>query len=173
MKLDSLHKLFVHELKDLYSAEKQIVRAFPKFIRAVSNDDLKQAMQGHQKESRQQVQRLEHIFSKLEFSPGGHRCKAMAGLLREAKSLLKEDDIEPEVLDAGMIAAMQRVEHYEIAAYGTARAYAEKLGQTAAAELLQETLEEESATDEKLTRLAEDHINADAMAVESEVNVSV
>lgn len=162
MKLDNLRKLFIHELKDLYSAEKQLTRAMPALIRQAHNPELRDALQEHLKETRQQIRRLEHLFTKLEFEPGGHRCKAMAGLLREAKSVLQED-IEPEVLDAALIAAVQRIEHYEIAGYGTARSFADKLGEHAAAELLQESLNEEGHADQSLTRLAERSINFEAL----------
>lgn len=162
VKIDSLRKLFVHELKDLYSAERQLTRSLPGVIRHVNDKQLRDTMQEHLKETKNQIRRLEHIFTKLEFEPGGHRCKAMAGLLREAKNLLKED-IEPEVLDAGLIGAIQRIEHYEIAGYGTARSFAEKLGEQAAADLLQESLNEEAGADQKLSRMAERSINFEAL----------
>jgi ferritin-like metal-binding protein YciE len=163
MRLESLRELFLLELQDLYSAEKQLTRMLPKIEKAATDPELKAAIRNHQKETKQQVQRLDHIFSKLDEPAKTHRCKAMAGLLREAKGLLKMHS-DPEVLDAGLISALQRIEHYEIAGYGTARTYAEKLGEQAAAELLQETLNEEGDTDKKLTKLAEGHINADAMS---------
>lgn len=162
MKLDSLKKLYVHELKDLYSAENQLLEALPKMIEAASDDSLTQAFKDHLDETREQIGRLEDIFAKLDFSPGGHKCAAMEGLVEEAEGLLKED-IEPDVLDAALIAAAQRIEHYEMAGYGTARSYAEKLGEYAAADQLQETLNQEGAADRKLSRIAERHINFVAM----------
>ncbi|NND97738.1 MAG: ferritin-like domain-containing protein [Pirellulaceae bacterium] len=162
MKLDSLKKLYVHELKDLYSAETQLLDALPKMAQAASDDNLKRAFNDHLEETRNHIQRLETVFASLEFHPGGHKCAAMEGLIEEASDLLKED-IEPEVLDAALIAASQRVEHYEMAGYGTARTYAEKLGDYKAADLLQSTLDEEGAADKKLSRLAERHINFEAM----------
>lgn len=162
MKLDSLKKLYVHELKDLYSAENQLLEALPKMAKAASDDQLQKAFEHHLKETRQHVTRLETVFQSLDFSPGGHKCAAMEGLIEEASDLLTEN-IEPEVLDAALIAAAQRVEHYEMAGYGTARTYAEKLGDYKSADLLQETLDEEGSADKKLSRLAERHINFEAM----------
>lgn len=162
MNLDSLKKLYVHELKDLYSAEKQLLEAIPKMVEAAGDKQLKSAFQQHLKETKTQMTRLEQIFERMDFQPGGHKCKAMEGLVKEAEGLLKED-ITPDVLDAALVAAAQRIEHYEMAGYGTARAYAEKLGEYRAADLLQETLSEEAATDQKLSRLAERSINFEAM----------
>ncbi|MGE3180543.1 MAG: ferritin-like domain-containing protein [Phycisphaerae bacterium] len=158
MKLDSLKKLYVHELKDLYSAENQILAALPSMASAAKDAGLQKAFKDHQAETKQHVLRLEQIFKSLEFQPGGHHCKGMEGLLAEGKDMLKSD-IDDDVRDAGLIAAAQRVEHYEIAGYGVARTYAEKLGDFEAADLLQETLNEEGATDQKLSRLAERRIN--------------
>ncbi|MCA9109742.1 MAG: ferritin-like domain-containing protein [Planctomycetaceae bacterium] len=163
MKLNSLDKLFIHELKDLYSAENQLIEALPKMEAAATDDELKKAFSSHCDETKQHVARLERIFSTVDFEPGGHRCQAMAGLIEEAEGLLKEKTTS-RVLDAALIAAAQRVEHYEMAGYGTARAYAEKLGKYDVADLLQETLFEESRTDNHLTRLAERSINFAAMA---------
>ena len=162
MNLDSLSKLYVHELKDLYSAEKQLVTALPKVIAAARNKDLKKALKDHLQETRRQVQRLEKVFDRVGASPRGHKCMGMEGLIKESASMLKED-AEPDVLDAAIIAAAQRIEHYEMAGYGVARTYAEKLGDFAAADLLQETLEEEAQADRHLTRLAERTINIKAM----------
>jgi ferritin-like metal-binding protein YciE len=162
MKLDSLEKLYVHELKDLYSAEKQLVEALPKMEKAASNQELKQAFATHLKETRTHVSRLESIFKKLEFEPGGHKCEAMAGLIKEGESFVSSD-IEPEVLDAALVAAAQRVEHYEMAGYGTARAFAEKMGDHEAADILQQTLNEEGHANQTLTRLAERSLNFLAM----------
>ena len=162
MNLDSLRKLYVHELKDLYSAEKQIVAALPKMISGAGNPDLKNALKEHLEVTRGQVKRLDKIFAGLDFSPRGSKCDGMEGLLKEGASLLKEK-ADPDVLDAAIIAAAQRVEHYEIAGYGVARTYAEKLGDYPAADLLQQSLEEEAQADRHLSRLAERTINFQAM----------
>ncbi len=162
MNLDSLTKLYVHELKDLYSAEKQLIEALPKMIAAAGNKDLKKALKDHLAATRRQVQRLDKVFTRTDFSPRGHKCAGMEGLIKEGASLLKEDS-EPDVLDAAIIAAAQRVEHYEMAGYGVARTYAEKLGDYKAADLLQESLEEEAQADRLLSRLAERTINFEAM----------
>lgn len=163
MNLDSLSKLYVHELKDLYSAEKQLVAALPKMIAAARNKDLKKALKDHLQDTRRQVQRLEKVFDRVGVSPRGQKCVGMEGLIKESANMLKED-AERDVLDAAIIAAAQRIEHYEIAGYGVARTYAEKLGDFPAADLLQETLEEEAQADRHLTRLAERTINIKAMA---------
>lgn len=163
MKLDSLHKLYVMELKDLYSAENQLLAALPKMAAASQHAGLKQAFENHLQETQEQVARLEAIFGRMEFAPGGHRCIAMAGLIEEGEVLLQAD-CDPQVLDAALIAAAQRIEHYEIAAYGTARAYAEMLGEFTAADLLQQSLNEEGHADQHLTRLAERSINLTAVA---------
>ncbi len=158
MKIDSLRGLFIEELKDLYSAEKQILKALPKMARAASAPRLREAFQLHLEETKGQVERLERIFEALGTKPGGKKCLAMEGLVEEGKELMKED-IDPEVLDVGLIAAAQRVEHYEIAGYGTLRAYAKTLGETEAAKLLQLTLDEEGETDQRLSCLAEGRVN--------------
>ncbi len=161
MKLESLHDLYVDELKDLYSAENQLLKALPKMAKAASTEELRTAFKEHLEETRGQVQRLERIFEELDARPKGKKCKAMEGLIEEGKEIMSED-IEPNVLDAALIAAAQRVEHYEIASYGCARTYARLLGYDEAAELLQETLDEEAAADKKLTELAESTINVEA-----------
>jgi len=161
MKLDTLKDLYVSELKDLYSAENQILKALPKMAQAAANPSLKGAFEEHLAQTRGQVQRLEQIFQQIGASPGGKACKGMQGLLEEGEELLKEN-AEPEVLDAGLIAAAQRVEHYEIAGYGTVRTYAQQLGDRNAAQLLQQTLEEEGETDKKLSALAERAVNLKA-----------
>ncbi|MEW4489361.1 ferritin-like domain-containing protein [Thalassoglobus sp. JC818] len=162
MKLDSLMKLYVHELKDLFSAENQLVDALPKMVKAANDEDLKTAFKEHLTETEKQIQRLEKIFAQLEFEPGGHKCAGMEGLITEGEHLMKSE-ISPNVLDAALIAAAQRVEHYEMAGYGTARTYAEKLGRHEDADLLQETLNEEGHADQLLSRLAERRINFLAM----------
>ncbi|UUO07315.1 ferritin-like domain-containing protein [Blastopirellula sp. J2-11] len=158
MKLDSLQKLYVQELKDLYSAENQLLEALPKMEAAASHAELKKAFRDHLSETKTHVGRLEKIFKKLDFEPGGHKCAAMAGLIEEGSELLKSD-IEPKVLDAALIAAAQRVEHYEMAGYGTARAFADQLGDHDSADILQLTLNEEGHANQLLTRLAERSVN--------------
>lgn len=162
MNLDDLKKLYVHELKDIYSAENQILKALPKMVDAASDKDLKKAFSDHLKETERHVKRLEKVFQKLDFKPGGQKCAGMEGLLKEGSEMVNEDAPD-DVKDAGLIAAAQRVEHYEIAAYGVARTYAEKLGDYAAADILQETLNEEAMADQKLTRLATRRINFEAL----------
>lgn len=163
MKLDSLRKLYIHELKDLHSAERQILEIMPTIIDAAGDEGLKRALEHHQKQTEHQLDRLETIFSGLDAEPGGHRCRGMEGLLTEAKDVMS-DGVDPDVLDAAIVAATQRVEHYEIAGYGVARTYAEKLGDYKAADLLQETLNEEAIADQTLSRLAERSLNFEAMA---------
>jgi ferritin-like metal-binding protein YciE len=160
MKMESLQELYIHGLKDLYSAEKQIVRALPKMIKAADSDELRAGFEQHLEETQEQVNRLEQIFNELGVSPRGKKCVGMEGLIEEGKELM-EEDAEPEVLDAGLIAAAQHIEHYEIAGYGCVRTYAELLGYNDAAKMLQKTLDEESATDEKLNQLAQS-INVEA-----------
>lgn len=161
MKLKTLDDLLTDMLKDIYSAEGQLVKALPKMAKAAESDELRQAFTDHLEETRGQVSRLDEIFKHLEASPRGKKCKAMEGLIEEGKELI-EEDAEPTVKDAGLIGAAQKVEHYEIAAYGTARAIAELLGYDEIARLLQETLDEEGAADKKLTDLAESVINITA-----------
>jgi ferritin-like metal-binding protein YciE len=165
MKINSVQDLLVQELKDLYSAETQLVKALPKMAKAATSDALCEAFEKHLEVTKGQVERLDQVFEMLEASPRGKKCVAMQGLIEEAQELLKED-IAPEILDAALIGAAQKVEHYEIASYGTARTLAQLLGLDKAAELLQETLDEESATDEELTALAEEEINVEASQAE-------
>ncbi len=165
MKLESLHKLWIHELKDLHSAETQILETLPRMVAAASHDELKMALAEHLQETRTHVSRLEKIFKSLDFSASGQRCKGMEGLLEEGRALL-EDAAEPQVRDAAIISACQRVEHYEIAGYGTAGAFAELLGEHEAAQLLQASLDEESAADTALSRLARKRINFEAMVAD-------
>jgi len=165
MSSEKFTKLYVDQLKDLYNAETQLTVALPKLAKAASTPALQEAFQMHLEETKGHVQRIEKIFETLEGSPKGKKCKAMEGLIEEGAELLKEKNkFEAEVLDAGLIGAAQRVEHYEIAAYGTARTLAQQLGDTAAANLLQQTLDEEYAADQKLTALATGGINAEARA---------
>jgi len=161
MKLDSLKKLYIEELRDLYNAENQIIKALPKMAKAATSPELQAAFTEHLEQTKGQVARLDMIFEKLGKNPKGKTCKAMEGLVEEGSELMKED-AEPEILDAGLIAAAQRVEHYEIAGYGTVRTYARILNETEAERLLQETLDEEGETDKKLTQLAESLINREA-----------
>lgn len=160
-KMATLDDLFTDLLKDLYSAEKQLVKALPKMAKNAQSPDLQRAFQEHLKQTEGQVERIERIFSDMGGSPRGKKCVGMEGLIEEGNELLQED-VEPDVLDAGLIAAAQKVEHYEIAGYGTARAWAERLGYDNVARLLKQTLEEESMANEKLTKIAESHINMEA-----------
>jgi len=158
MEMESLRDLFVDQLKDLYNAENQLVKALPKMAKAATSPELQNAFASHLEETKGHVERLERIFETLGTSPKGKKCKAMEGLVEEGKEMIDED-AEPEVKDAGLIAAAQRVEHYEMAGYGCVRTYAKLLGDDAAGRLLQETLDEESAANEKLSNLAETSIN--------------
>ena len=161
MQSETLQEFLVDELKDLYSAEKQILKALPKMAKKASSKELRAAFESHLKETEKQVERLETIFEELEENPRGKKCAGMEGLLEEGKEIMEENADEPEILDVGMIAAAQRVEHYEIAGYGCARTYAQLLGLDEAARLLDETLEEEKAADIKLTQIAE-KVNVEA-----------
>ena len=163
MEIDTLQKLYEDELKDLHSAERQIIQALPRMIKAASNEELKAALNEHLEVTKEQLARLDQIFEKLGKRGAGKKCKGMEGVLADGKELL-EEDILPEVLDAGIIAAAQHVEHYEMAGYGTVRTYAELLGDRQAAKLLQQTLDEEKEADAKLTQLAESTINVKAEA---------
>ena len=162
MKLETLRELYIEELKDLYSAETQITKALPKLAETATNSALRQAFEHHLEETRNHVARLEQIFEKLDESAKGKTCEGMKGLLKEGDERAKEDG-DTDVLDAGLISAAQRVEHYEIAAYGSARTYAELLGEKEAVRLLEQTLEEEKTADAKLTQVAR-KINVEAKA---------
>ena len=153
MTVDTLDSLFVSELKDLYSAENQITKALPKLIKAASSEDLRGAFEHHLKETQGHVQRLEKVFQILGSSPRGKTCNGMKGVLEEGAEVLDET-AEGSVRDAALISAAQRVEHYEMAGYGTVRSYAEILGQSEISEILEETLEEERAADQKLTEIS-------------------
>ncbi len=161
MEMEDLRDLYVDELRDLYSAENQLVKALPKMAKAATDDQLKAGFLQHLEETKGHVERLTKIFEKLGEKPTGKKCKAMEGLVEEGKEMIEEDAVD-EVKDAGLIAAAQRVEHYEMAGYGTVRAYAKLLGEESAAKQLQETLDEEAATDKKLSKLAESVINLEA-----------
>jgi ferritin-like metal-binding protein YciE len=160
-KLTSLEDLLVHELQDIYNAEGQILKALPRMIKAASHPELKSAFEEHRVQTEGQVERLEQVFKLLGIPAKGKKCEGMAGLLEEGKKTMAED-AEASVMDAALIAAAQKVEHYEIAAYGCVCTYAEMLGHEEAHELLGQTLEEEEETDQKLTALAESVINVDA-----------
>lgn len=154
MKLNSLENLYIDQLQDLYDAEQQLVQALPKMANAATSSDLRQGFQQHLDQTRTQMQRLERIFADLGQTPTGKRCEAMHGLIKEGEQVIQMQG-DPMVKDAALIAAAQRVEHYEIAGYGTVRTYADHLGYDDASSLLQDTLDEEAETDEKLTTLAE------------------
>jgi ferritin-like metal-binding protein YciE len=161
-KIENLRELLVHELKDLYSAETQLLKALPKMAKAASDDDLVAAFEEHLEQTQGQVERLDKIFELLNAKPRGKTCEAMKGLITEGQEVIAEDATD-EVKDAALIAAAQKVEHYEIAGYGTVRTFANLLGETEVADLLQETLDEEGETDKKLTEIAES-LNVEAMA---------
>jgi ferritin-like metal-binding protein YciE len=165
MSMDSLRELYVDELKDLYSAENQLLKALPKMAKKASSPELKRAFQDHLGQTERQVSRLEKIFKKLGEKPTGKTCKAMKGLVEEGKEIIEEKGDE-SVLDAALIGAAQKVEHYEIASYGTARTFASLLGEEDAVTALQQTLDEEGATDKKLTALAESMVNLEASRAE-------
>lgn len=170
VKLQNLRDLWVDELKDLYHAEHQILKALPKMVKAAVDEDLKTAFEEHLEQTRGHVERLEQVFEQIDEAPKGKRCKGMEGIIAEGKEMLEMDLPEP-VGDAALIAAAQRVEHYEIAAYGTVRTYAEILGESDAVALLEETLNEEKETDERLTGIAES-VNPEAAEAEDESDVS-
>ena len=161
MKLDTLKDLYIHELKDLYSAERQIIKALPKMVKAATNDALASGFQEHLEQTREHADRLEKILSGYNQTTRGPKSKGMEGLLAEGSEMM-EEEADEEVRDAGLIAAAQRVEHYEISGYGTARTYASLLGDKEGAKLLQTTLDEEAETDKKLTTLATSSINVAA-----------
>ena len=162
MKLDTLQKLYASELRDLYNAENQLLKALPKMAKAASSEELKNAFEKHLEQTKSHVERLEQVFEELDEKPKGKTCRAMKGLVEEGSEILQQDG-EESVLDAGIIVAAQKVEHYEIAAYGSVRTFAHLLGQNKAAELLQTTLDEESETNELLNKLAESIINPEAI----------
>ena len=157
----TLHDAFIDELRDLYDAEKQLTKALPKLAKAASNSDLRQAFEMHLEETQGHIERLEQVFGSLDEKVRGKHCEGIAGIIEEGKSIM-EEDFDDITMDACLIAAGQRAEHYEMAAYGTLVAWAEAMGHTEAATLLQETLDEEKAADEKLSGLAEGGINQSA-----------
>jgi len=161
MALNSLQDLMVQGLQELYSAEQQAVQAYPQMMENVSSPELKQGLQAHLDQTQQQVQRLEQLFQQLGETPGQTENKVMQGILQNAQKIVGQGG-EPAVLDAAIVAGAQIIEHYEIAGYGTARTYAQALGMNDAAQLLDQTLEEEKQTDQKLTQLAEQLVNPQA-----------
>lgn len=163
MASSTLHDAFIEELRDTYDAEKQLTKALPKLAKAAANPQLRQAFEAHLAETQQQIARLEQVFASIEEKPRGKHCDGIAGIIEEGKSVM-EEDFDDQTMDACLIAAGQRVEHYEMAAYGTLVAWAQALGHTEAASLLEENLNEEKAADEKLTGLAEGGINQQAVA---------
>lgn len=160
MQNDSLRRLYIDELRDLYNAETQLVKALPKMAKASSKAELRQAFEEHLRQTSEQVSRLEQIFESLNEKPTGKKCLGMEGLVKEAAETMREE-YEDAVMDAAVIGAAQRVEHYEIAGYGTVKAFAELLGEQQHVSLIEQTLGEEKAADEKLTQLSED-INSQA-----------
>jgi ferritin-like metal-binding protein YciE len=165
MSMDSLKDLYIDELKDLYNAENQLLKALPKMAKKASAPELKRAFTDHLAQTQGHVTRLEKIFKALGEKPTGKTCKAMKGLVEEGKEVIEEDG-DPSVLDAALIGAAQRVEHYEMAGYGVVRTFASLLGENSAVDLLQRTLNEEGEADKKLTALAESIINVEASEAE-------
>lgn len=162
MTLDNLKDLYVEQLRDLYNAEQQLTEALPQMVEAASHSELRQAFESHLKETREHVQRIESIFNDLGESPSGEKCEAMEGLIEEGEELL-EKDADDDVLDAGLIAAAQKVEHYEISGYGTVATYAELLDRDNDHEILTRTLSEEKEADKKLNRIAKEIVNPEAV----------
>ena len=163
MEMDNLRELLVDELKDIYNAEQQMTKALPRMAKKASNPQLKTALETHLQETETQIDRLEQVFESLGEKARSKTCAAMKGIIEEGKEIMGED-MEDEVMDAALIAAAQKAEHYEIASYGTVRAWAKLLGEREAEKLLAQTLDEEGATDKKLTKLAETSINVEAAA---------
>jgi ferritin-like metal-binding protein YciE len=162
MKFDTLKTLYISELRDLYNAEQQLVKALPKMAKAASSQELKDAFEKHLEQTKTHVERLEEAFEELGEKPKGKTCKAMKGLIEEGSEIVNKEGDE-SVIDAGIIVAAQKVEHYEIAGYGSVRTFAELLGKNKSAELLQSTLDEESETNETLNQLAEGIVNPEAL----------
>jgi ferritin-like metal-binding protein YciE len=161
MEMESLQELLVEEMRDLYNAENQLLKALPKMAKKASNPQLKKAFETHLKETEGHVQRLQRVFEKLGKKPTGKKCAAMEGLIEEGKEMMAED-MDEDTMDAALISAAQKVEHYEIASYGTVRTWAQLLGDEQTARTLQQTLDEEGKTDKLLTDLAESSINIEA-----------
>ncbi len=163
MKLATLDDFLAHEIKDLHSAEKMLLRALPKMAKAAGDAQLREAFERHLEQTQEHVNRLEQVCEELGISPRGHKCKAMEGIIAEGDELLNDDGMDPAVRDAALIASAQRAEHYEIAAYGCAATYCSHLGHARAKELLGQTLEEEKETDRVLSDIAESSANVEAM----------
>ena len=161
MKLESLQDLYIHELKDLYDAEGRIIKALPKMVKQTRSDELRSAFEEHLQQTREHALRLERIFTTLDESPKGSTCDGIKGIISEGEDVMGEDAPE-QVNDAALIGAAQKVEHYEMAGYGTVRTWARQLGFHEHAQLLEQTLREEEATDKKLTRIAESRVNEEA-----------
>jgi ferritin-like metal-binding protein YciE len=159
--MKTLNDLFLHILKDIYYAEKQILKALPKMVKAADTPELKKALEKHQQETEGQLERLEQVFSDIDKPARGEKCEAIVGIISEGEDVIKKGD-DPDVVDAGLIAAAQAVEHYEIARYGTLIAWAEQLGLSDSVALLKQTLDEEKAADKKLTEIAEASVNRKA-----------
>jgi ferritin-like metal-binding protein YciE len=162
MNLETLKELYVNELRDLYNAENQLIKALPKMAKAASSEELKEAFEKHLEQTKGHVQRLEEVFEEIDEKPKGKTCQAMKGLIEEGSEILKADG-DNSVVDAGIIVAGQKVEHYEIAGYGSVRTFAQLLGKDKSADLLQQTLDEESEANELLNKLAEDIVNPEAL----------
>lgn len=167
MKLNSLHDVYVHQLKDLYSAEKQIIEALPKMAQAASSDELRAAFEKHLRQSETHLERVHQVLDELDVNPGNVKCDGMEGLIKEGEDAIKTGG-QAAAKDAMLISAAQRVEHYEIAGYGSVRTYANLLGYSEAADLLQATLDEEGETDKKLTQLAEGGLLSDGINVKAQ-----
>lgn len=169
MRSDTFEKLYVDELRDMYSAEKQLVKALPKLAKAATSPELRTALEEHLDVTKEQVERLEGLFKDLGHSASGKTCKGMAGIIEEGQSVL-EKDLDDDVMDAGIIAAAQKAEHYEIASYGTLRAFAETRGDRRSADILDEILRQEKDADKTLTRIAQSSINpgADRLGADGE-----
>ena len=161
MEIESLQELLIEEMRDIYSAENQFAKAAPKMVKKASNPQLKKAFETHLKETEGQIKRLQQIFEKLGKKPTGKKCAAMEGLIEEGKEMMAED-MEEDTMDAALISVAQKIEHYEIASYGTVRTWAQLLGDDQTAKLLQQSLDEEGKTDKLLTELAESSINLEA-----------
>ena len=160
----TLHDAFVTEIRDIYDGERQITKALPKMIKKATSDDLREALEAHLEQTHGHIQRLEQVFEALEEKVRGKRCEGIAGLLEEGKSMM-EEDFDDAAMDACLIGAGQRVEHYEMAAYGTLVAWSQAMGHDEVTSLLQQTLDEEKAADEKLSEIAEESVNDEAAAI--------
>lgn len=169
MKENKLRELYVEQLRDLYSAETRLVKALPKMAEAATSEELRNGFEQHLTQTQEHVRRLETIFEKLSEKPTGEKCKGMEGLIKEGSEVIEDEEFEGELKDAALIAAAQRVEHYEIAGYGTVRTFANLLEDDSALELLAETLDEEKETDQKLTELAES-VNVEAQGENEDVD---